>query len=106
MGQITFIEHDGTSTVLDIQVGKSLMQLAVDNGVSGIDADCGGVCACGTCHVIIDSSYLSKTGQPNDEETRMLEMVPEGTTCSRLSCQIQLTESMDGMVVRLPEFQM
>jgi 2Fe-2S ferredoxin len=106
MGQITFIEHDGTSTTLDIEAGKSLMQLAIDHGVSGIDADCGGVCACGTCHVIVDSPWLAATGQPCDEEARMLEMVPDGAASSRLACQIQLSEAMDGMVVHLPEFQM
>lgn len=106
MGQITFVEHDGTATTLDIEAGKSLMQLAIEHGVPGIDADCGGVCACGTCHVIVDSAWFAATGQPGDEEARMLEMVPEGSVSSRLSCQIQLTDAMDGMVVHLPEFQM
>jgi 2Fe-2S ferredoxin len=106
MGQITLIEYDGTATVLDIEAGKSLMQLAIDHGVSGIDGDCGGECACGTCHVIVDGAWLAATGQPNDEEARMLEMVPEGTASSRLACQIQLSDAMDGMVVHLPEFQM
>ena len=106
MGQITLIEYDGTATVLDIEAGKSLMQLAIDHGVSGIDGDCGGECACGTCHVIVDGAWLAATGQPNDEEARMLEMVPDGTASSRLACQIQLSDAMDGMVVHLPEFQM
>ncbi len=106
MGQITLVEHDGTATVLDIEAGKSLMQLAIDHGVSGIDADCGGACACGTCHVMVDSAWLAAAGQPSTEEVRMLEMLPEGTASSRLACQIQLTDAMDGMLVHLPEFQM
>ena len=106
MSQITFIAHDGAQTSVAIEAGKSLMQLAVENGVAGIDGDCGGECACGTCHVIVDGAWLAATGQPNDEEARMLEMVPEGTASSRLACQIQLSDAMDGMVVHLPEFQM
>ena len=106
MGQIFFIAHDGEQTAVDIESGKSLMQLAMDNGVAGIDADCGGACACGTCHVMVEQAWLGAVGQPADEETRMLAMLPEGSPTSRLSCQIQVTEAMDGMSVNLPEFQM
>ncbi len=106
MGQITLIEHSGTEHCLDITAGTSLMQLAVNHGVSGIDGDCGGVCACGTCHVMVEQAWLAQLSQPSEEESRMLEMLPEGSACSRLACQIELTEALDGMVVRLPEFQM
>jgi len=106
MGSITFIEHDGTQHSVDIEEGKSLMQIAMDNGVPGVDADCGGECACGTCHVIVEESWIDKTGAVTDDEAMMLEMTPEKADTSRLSCQISASEIMDGMVVRLPEFQM
>jgi 2Fe-2S ferredoxin len=106
MGHITFIEHDGAQHLVDIVDGKSLMQIAVDNGVPGIDADCGGECACGTCHVIIDDQWKNSIGAADGDELRMLEMTPERTPTSRLSCQIQISNAMDGMIVHLPQFQM
>lgn len=106
MGQITFIEHNGTEHVVNIVEGQSLMQAAVDNDVPGIDADCGGACACGTCHVIVDQHWIQATGGIQADEQGMLGLTPEKTDTSRLSCQITVTESLDGMVVRLPEFQM
>ena len=106
MGSITFVEHDGTEHVVEIEEGRSLMQAAVDNGVPGIDADCGGDCACGTCHVIVDPAWYGKTGKPSETEAQMIEMTPEHEATSRLSCQIAMSETLDGMVVRLPEFQM
>jgi 2Fe-2S ferredoxin len=106
MGNITFIEHDGTEHSVDLEEGKSLMQIAMDNGVPGVDADCGGECACGTCHVIVEAKWFGNTGDVSDDEQQMLDMTPEQSDTSRLSCQIQTTSEMDGMVVRLPEFQM
>lgn len=106
MGSITFIEHDGTQHAVEIEPGKSLMKTAVDNNVPGIDADCGGECACGTCHVIVDGDWINTTGQASDEELQMLDLTPELTDTSRLACQITTSEAMDGMVARLPEFQM
>jgi len=106
MGNITFIEHDGTQHPVELEAGKSLMQIAMDNGVPGIDADCGGECACGTCHVIVDSAWLNVAGKVGDEELQMLEMTPEKKPASRLSCQIKVIDAMDGMVIHLPEFQM
>ena len=106
MGRITFIEHDGTEHSADIEDGKSLMQTAMDNLVPGIDADCGGACACGTCHVIVEQSWISKTGVASDDENQMLDMTPEKANTSRLSCQVTVSDDMDGMVLRLPEFQM
>ncbi len=106
MGHITFIEHDGTLHEVEIEADKSLMQHATDNLVPGIDADCGGACACGTCHVILDEQWFARTGQIAPNEQQMLEMTPEGTPTSRLACQIDVTEALDGLVVRLPEFQM
>jgi len=106
MGSITFIEHYGTQHAVDIEEGKSLMQIAMDNGVPGVDADCGGACACGTCHVIVDTNWINITGSATEEENQMLDLSPEKADSSRLSCQISTSEAMDGMVVRLPEFQM
>lgn len=103
MGSITFIEHNGTQHEVDLEPGKSLMQIAMDNGIPGIDADCGGVCACGTCHVIIENNG---TGDASNDELQMLDLTPERTDSSRLACQIITSEAMDGMVARLPEFQM
>ena len=106
MGQITFISHDGDETEVDVVEGQSLMQLATSNGVAGIDGDCGGEAACGTCHVILDAQWFSNCGTQSDEELQMLDLTPEREDTSRLSCQIKATASMDGMAVKLPEFQM
>lgn len=106
MGQIIFVEHDGQQHVVDLVAGQSLMQLAVDNSVPRIDADCGGECACGTCHVILEPQWLEMAGQAAADELQMLDMTPERAPTSRLSCCVQITDAMDGMVVHLPEFQM
>ena len=106
MGKITFIEHDNTEHVVDFDAGSSLMQVAVDNSIPGIDGDCGGECACGTCHVIFAGEWFDKAGAPGLDEEQMLSMTPERADTSRLGCQVQTTEAMDGMTVRLPEFQM
>lgn len=107
MGSITFVEHDGTQHAVDIEEGKSLMQTAVDNDVPGIDADCGGSCACGTCHVIVMQDWIGTTGSAaSEEEKQMLELTPDKAETSRLACQVTTTVAMDGMVVQLPEFQM
>lgn len=106
MANITFVEHDGTEHEVPIEPGISLMQLATDNMVPGIDADCGGECACGTCHVIVGPQWFAQTGSISDAERQMLSMTPEAAQTSRLACQIEASESHDGMIVRLPEFQM
>ncbi|MBK1887120.1 2Fe-2S iron-sulfur cluster-binding protein [Marinobacter sp. DY40_1A1] len=106
MGSITFIEHDGAEHAVEIETGKSLMQIAMNNGVPGIDADCGGEAACGTCHVIVDGDWIAATGKAGDEELQMLDMTPDRAPTSRLACQIIATDAMDGLVARLPEFQM
>ncbi len=106
MPSITLIEYNGASHTIDADPGKSLMQNAVDNGIPGIDADCGGACACGTCHCFVEPAWRQASGEPDAMEEAMLGMRPDRTELSRLSCQIQVTEDLDGMVVRLPEFQM
>lgn len=106
MPSITLIEYSGTSHTIDAESGKSLMQNAIDNAVPGIDADCGGACACGTCHVFVEQGWLDASGAADPMEEAMLGMRPDRTEVSRLSCQIEVSDALDGMVVRLPEFQM
>jgi 2Fe-2S ferredoxin len=105
MATIKFIQFDGTESVIKAEDGISLMNVAMDNGVAGIDADCGGECSCATCHVLIDEAWLSKTGEISDQEDSMLDLNPDRESNSRLSCQIQVSDEIDGIVVNLPEFQ-
>ncbi len=106
MPTITLIEFNGREHVIDAETGKSLMQNALDNLVPGIDADCGGACACGTCHCFVPQEWQAAAGEADAMEESMLGMRPDRNEQSRLSCQIQVSEGMDGMVVRLPEYQM
>ena len=106
MPKITLIEFSGQDHTIDAEVGKSLMQNALDNMVPGIDADCGGACACGTCHCFVTENWGEATGESDAMEEAMLGMRPDRLENSRLSCQIEVTDGMDGMVVRLPEYQM
>jgi ferredoxin, 2Fe-2S len=106
MPKITFIEHDGTEHTVDGEVGLSVMRAAIDHLVPGIDADCGGECSCATCHVYVDPAWMAKVGQPSDREESMLALNPEREPTSRLSCQIPVTEDLDGLRVTVPEFQM
>lgn len=105
MTKITFIEHNGTQHEVDVDNGTSVMNAAIDNLVPGIDADCGGQCSCATCHVYIDAAWVAKAGSPDDQEESMLDLNPERQPNSRLSCQIPVTDELDGLVVTLPEFQ-
>jgi len=105
MVKVLFVEHDGTQHSVEVKPGKSLMQAAVSNGVPGIDADCGGSCSCATCHVYVNEQWLAKTGDVNPVEEAMLSLSTDRKENSRLSCQINLTEEMDGLIVNTPEFQ-
>ena len=105
MPKITYIEHDGTEHPIEVPVGLTVMQGAVDNSVPGIDADCGGACACATCHVYVDAAWLLKTGTPNEQEASMLSFAAVTESNSRLSCQIEVTSELDGLIVRMPEGQ-
>ena len=105
MVQITYVEHDGTEHLVDTEPGVSLMQAAIDNLVPGIDADCGGECSCATCHVMIEKSWVEKVGAPGDMEESMLDLNPERQENSRLSCQVMLSDELDGLSVTMPEFQ-
>ena len=105
MPKITFIEHDGTQHTVDAELGKSVMQAAMDNLVPGIDADCGGECSCATCHVMVNAEWLTKTGGADEAEDSMLDLNPERAENSRLSCQMMVSDDLDGLIVALPEFQ-
>lgn len=105
MTNVTFIEFDGTKHDVDAENGASLMRAAVDHGVPGIDADCGGECSCATCHVVVPDEWMDKVGRPEGMEESMLDLNPERQTNSRLSCQIEVTDALSGLVVNLPEFQ-
>ena len=105
MVNVTFIEHDGSEHKVEGQSGNSLMQAAVSNGVPGIDADCGGSCSCATCHVYVQEQWLDKVGTVNPTEEAMLSLSTDRQDNSRLSCQIVLSEDLDGLVVNTPEFQ-
>ncbi|MGJ8561480.1 MAG: 2Fe-2S iron-sulfur cluster-binding protein [Litorimonas sp.] len=106
MTKITFIEHAGTLHEVEAQTGQTLAQAALDNGVPGIDGDCGGNCACATCHVFMPETWRGKVAPQSDMEKEMLELTPELAPNSRLACQITVTAEMDGIQIRLPEFQM
>ena len=105
MAKITYIEHDGTDHVVDVKPGLTLMEGAVKHNVPGIDADCGGACACATCHVYVDEAWKDLTGSPSAMEESMLDFAEGVQDNSRLSCQIKVTDALDGLVVRLPESQ-
>lgn len=101
--QITFIEHDGESRVVQAQEGQTLMQAAIDNGVTGIVAECGGARVCGTCHCYLDQPWLTASGEQEEDETMLLEFSENFRPgSSRLSCQIQISKALDGIVVKLP----
>jgi 2Fe-2S ferredoxin len=105
MTRVTFIEHDGTERTVTAGNGDSVMEAAIDNGIPGIDADCGGSCSCATCHVYVDPSWQDKVGPPNDNEEAMLSVSNDRRDNSRLACQIKVSDQLDGLIVTTPEFQ-
>ena len=105
MPKITYIEHNGTEHVLEVKSGLSVMEGAVKNNVPGIDADCGGACACATCHVYVDAAWIDKVGSTSAMEESMLDFAENVESNSRLSCQIKVADPLDGLVVRMPESQ-
>jgi 2Fe-2S ferredoxin len=105
MAKITYVEHNGTEHVIDVKTGQSVMEGAVKHNVPGIDADCGGACACATCHVFVDEAWLAKTGTKSAMEDSMLDFAEGVEPNSRLSCQIKVTDDLDGLIVRMPESQ-
>ena len=105
MPKITYIEPSGQSHTLEVKSGQSVMEGAVKHNIPGIDADCGGACACATCHVYVDEAWVEATGTPSPMEESMLDFANDLKPTSRLSCQIKVTDALEGLVVRLPESQ-
>ena len=105
MPKITYIDTAGQSRTVDGELGSTVMETAIKNGVPGIEAECGGACACSTCHVYVDEAWCEKTGEPSPMEEDMLDFAFEVRPTSRLSCQIKVTEALDGLVVSTPERQ-
>jgi 2Fe-2S ferredoxin len=105
MPKIVFIEHNGEKHEVSVEVGRSVMQAAVENAVPGIVADCSGSCSCGTCHGFIDPAWLETIPAAGNAERALLEGLLELQSNSRLTCQIDVTDDIDGMIVRLPKSQ-
>ena len=102
MPKITYIEHNGKTHNQEVLNGLSVMEGAVQNNIPGIDADCGGSCACATCHVYVDDKWFDKLPKKEDAEEDMLDMAFEPNKFSRLGCQITVTDELNGMVVKMP----
>lgn len=106
MAQITYIEFSGTKHVVEVANGLTVMEGARDNNIPGIEADCGGACACSTCHVYLDDAWLEKTPAKDTMEEDMLDFAWEpNPEKSRLSCQIKVNDALNGLIVHLPEKQ-
>ena len=105
MARITYVEFNGKAHEVEVPAGTSLMEGALSNGVPGIDGDCGGNCACATCHVYIGAGWEAKTGDRTENEDAMLELADGLQENSRLACQITVSDALDGLVVTMPETQ-
>ena len=105
MPEVTYVESDGTEHRIDVPVGVSVMQGAVNHMIPGIEGDCGGLCACGTCHVYLSERWSANCEPPDELEEGILEFAFGVDERSRLSCQIEMSEALEGLVVRLPERQ-
>ena len=106
MAKITYVEHNGTEHVVEVADGLTVMEGARDNNIPGIEADCGGACACSTCHVYVDAAWVEKLPAKDDMEEDMLDFAyqPDPAT-SRLTCQLKITDDLDGLRVKMPEKQ-
>jgi 2Fe-2S ferredoxin len=105
MTRITFVSHDGTAETIEAEVGQSVMDAAKHHGVRGIEAVCGGGCACATCHVLVDAEWLARLLPATPEEQDLIDFLNQKQPNSRLSCQIALRPDLDGLVLHLPEHQ-
>jgi ferredoxin, 2Fe-2S len=105
MVKITYIDSGGTARAVEAEIGSTVMETAIKNSIPGIEAECGGACACSTCHVYVDDAWTSVTGEPSPMEEDMLDFAFEVRPNSRLSCQLKVSEAFDGLVVTTPERQ-
>jgi 2Fe-2S ferredoxin len=106
MSSVTYIQHNGTHRTVEVPAGNSVMQGAVNNQVEGIVAECGGALACATCHCYVDEAWIDRVGSPSEIEMQMLEATAaERKPGSRLSCQLIVSDALEGLIVRLPENQ-
>ena len=102
MPKITYIEHNGKSHTIEVAKGLTVMEGAVQNNIPGIDADCGGACACATCHIYVNEKWFEKLNKKESAEEDMLDMAYEPNKFSRLSCQLTVSDELEGLVVNLP----
>ena len=102
MAKITYQNNDGSSKTIEVENGLSVMEGAIQQDIPGIDADCGGSMACATCHVYVEEKWLNKLPQAEDAEVDMIDMAYEPKKFSRLSCQLIVTDELEGLVVNLP----
>lgn len=105
MPKITFTDSSGNARTVEAENGSTVMETAIRNNIPGIEAECGGACACATCHVYVDSAWLAKVGEQNAIEQSMLDYADDARENSRLACQIKVTEALDGLTVTIPEAQ-
>jgi len=105
MAKINFVDHSGETRSIDAEIGSTVMEAAIRNAIPGIEAECGGACACATCHVYVDEAWQERVGAPTPMEEDMLDFGYDIKPNSRLSCQIKVTEALDGLVVMTPERQ-
>jgi 2Fe-2S ferredoxin len=105
MPKITYVEHDGAVHTVEAELGSSVMETALRNDVASIVAECGGSCTCATCLVNVDDAWSTIVGPPSEEEEQMLDTAFEVKPTSRLSCQIKVTQALDGLIVRTPAYQ-
>jgi 2Fe-2S ferredoxin len=105
MVRITYVDHDGGRHEVEAEAGMSVMEAAVKNGIAAIEGECGGACACATCHVFVPEEWRALTGSASEDETEMLEFGVDVDERSRLGCQIKLSDAMDGLVVFTPRSQ-
>ncbi len=105
MPKITFVAADDSKYDVEAAAGSTVMENAIKNMVPGIEAECGGACACATCHVYVDEAWVEKTGAPDPMEEDMLDFAFDQKPTSRLSCQIKMNDELDGLVVKIPERQ-
>jgi 2Fe-2S ferredoxin len=105
MPKITYVDQDGTKRIAEAKVGSTVMETAIEHGVPGIVAECGGACACATCHVHVAPEWQQAVGGPEPMEEDMLDFAFDVQPTSRLSCQIKVEEALNGLVVRTPAYQ-